>query len=191
MWHATLCSDVLLYTDHMFVYRLISVIPNICVSFVSVDLLEKSCRVYCTDVFYLHSVPCFVSAHCLDLSWKSCKCVDERGTLLLPYEKFHAWKYRGMKISCMNISCMNISLSCMKLWAFHAWKWKFRPGMIFTPQKSSWVVGLYTTLCMEFSPMNIFGQNVHFQAWKFQRHSNGIYETQKCWPKIGETLQTR
>ena len=107
MWHATLCSDVLLYTDHMFVYRLISVIPNICVSFVSVDLFERSCRVYCTDVFYLHSVPCFVSAHCLDLSWKSCICVDERGTLI----KYHTKSFMHENIVAWKLHA----------WTFHAW----------------------------------------------------------------------
>ena len=33
------------------------------------------------------------------------------------------------------------------------------PGMIFSPHKCSWVVGLYTTLCMEFHGNFIF---MHF-----------------------------
>ena len=95
MWHATLCSDVLLYTDHMFVYRLISVIPNICVSFVSVDLFERSCRVYCTDVFYLHSVPCFVSAHVLI-------CHGNHVYVLM--KEAHCYKNPVRKVSCLKIS---------------------------------------------------------------------------------------
>ena len=34
----------------------------------------------------------------------------------------------------------------------------FDPGMIFSPQKFPWVVELYTTSCMTFSPMNSLGK---------------------------------
>ena len=43
----------------------------------------------------------------------------------------------------------------------------FAPGMIFLPQKLSWVVWLYTTSCMEFSPRITYRQNFHFLANKF------------------------
>ena len=45
----------------------------------------------------------------------------------------------------------------------------FATGVIFHPpplKKNSWVIGLYTISCMEFSLMNIFGQNVHFHPRK-------------------------
>ena len=42
----------------------------------------------------------------------------------------------------------------------------FAPGIIISPQKFSWLIMLYTTSCLEFSPMNILGQNFYFQAWK-------------------------
>ena len=49
------------------------------------------------------------------------------------------------------------------------------PGMIFSPQKCSWAVGLYTNSCMEFTLMKIFVQNFHFHAWKFHFHAKFHY----------------
>ena len=40
----------------------------------------------------------------------------------------------------------------------------FAPCIIFSHQIISWVVGLYITSCMEFSPVKTLGQNLHFHA---------------------------
>ena len=81
----------------------------------------------------------------------------------------------------------NFLFSCMETSYFHACKFhifiheneifmhenemfinkkneNFARGMIFSPQRFSWVVELYTTSCMEFSPMEILGQDFHYHA---------------------------
>ena len=47
----------------------------------------------------------------------------------------------------------------------------FAPGMIYSSQKCPWVIELYTTSCMEFSPMKICRQNFHFHARKIYFHA--------------------
>ena len=53
------------------------------------------------------------------------------------------------KMSCMSKSWHEILMHEMILE-------NLAPAMIFSPQEISWVVRLYTTLCMELSPMRIF-----------------------------------
>ena len=47
-------------------------------------------------------------------------------------------------------------------------KENFVSRIIFSHRKMSWVVGLYTTSCMESSPMKTYlGQQFYVHAWKF------------------------
>ena len=70
---------------------------------------------------------------------------------------------------------MKVSFSCMEISYFHendnfmhendiSMYKTFAPGMIFSPQKCSWEVELYTTVFMEYSPMKTFGQNFNFHV---------------------------
>ena len=49
----------------------------------------------------------------------------------------------------INFSCIKMKMSCMKMKLFN-------PSMFYSPQAFPWVVGQYTTSCMEFSSTKIF-----------------------------------
>ena len=65
--------------------------------------------------------------------------------------------------------------SCVEISYFHAWRFHFDdmpmhenenvpPGMIVSPQKFSWVGGMYTTPCMESSPYENFWSSFSFSC---------------------------
>ena len=79
---------------------------------------------------------------------------------------------------------------CIKIWNFHACNdifmherdismyenKSFISGMIFLPQRFSWVIWLCTILCTEISPMKTLGQSFHFHASNFiSMHENEIF----------------
>ena len=86
---------------------------------------------------------------------------------LHPYERFHEWTNLSLKISCMKISS-----SCITIWNFHAWKWKFCPCDDFLALAMfSGNGAVHNISFMEFSPSKLFGQNVRCHAWKFHYHA--------------------
>ena len=82
------------------------------------------------------------------------------------------WRHRGKNsLKATRPGSWN---PCLEI---HFPKWKFHismhehenfaPAMTFSRHEFSWLLRLYTTLCMEFPPMKHFGHFFYFHAWNF------------------------
>ena len=80
----------------------------------------------------------------------------------------------------MKYPCMKMPFSCMKINDISIPEnEKIMIAMIFMLQKFSWVIRLYATSSMEFSPMKIFGKKLSFSCMKmtYSCHDFFTHET--------------